>query len=269
VIAPARYRAPRTLQEATRVLAGEPSPVVVAGGTWVLPQLHRRVRSAATLLDIRRLAIDGIIATDAGLRIGAAATYSDLTTSSATWSAAPLIAHMAGVITGGVQLRNQATVGGSACYATPSSDVPGCLVALQARLELHGPGGERDIAAADFFTGPGTTARREDELLVAITVPPQTGRWHYEKLKLGESSWPIVTAAGIEHPEIGAWVTLAAAVPTPHRVHVPEAERLEAAFSERLADAWQDVLAPADYRRAVAPAILARAWRGATGDERV
>src|SRR5438034_798571 len=100
-------------------------------------------------------------------------------------------------ITGGGQIQNRGTVGGSACYAFPSSDVPAALVALGATLRLASAGGRREAAAADFFTGAFGADVRPGEVLAEIRIPapPAGARQGYYKFKLCESSWPIATAA--------------------------------------------------------------------------
>ncbi len=44
-------------------------------------------------------------------------------------------------------------------------------LALHADLVLEGPGGQRVVAADDFFDGPFTTVVRPDEILVDVRVP--------------------------------------------------------------------------------------------------
>lgn len=261
MIAPVRYRAPVSLETAIALLCDEPDPVVVAGGTWVLPELHRRERSASTIIDLRRLGWDEVRLQDGRLRIGAAVTYRTLATDGVVASAAPLLAAMAHQVTGGVQLRGQGTIGGSACYATPSSDAPACLVALDAELELHGPRGARTVAAAEFFRGPYETARAPDELLVAIHVADDPRPCMYEKLKLSESSWPIATVAGMAGPGGAVSLTLGAVSAIPLRLQPRSDAELPGLIEAALADPWDDVLAPADYRRRVAPPMALRVWR--------
>ena len=63
------------------------------------------------------------------------------------------------------------TVGGNMANATPSADVAPALIALDATAKIAGADGERAVALADFFTGPGQTVMRSDEILTEITVP--------------------------------------------------------------------------------------------------
>ncbi|WP_027596996.1 xanthine dehydrogenase family protein subunit M [Pseudomonas sp. MOIL14HWK12:I2] len=62
------------------------------------------------------------------------------------------------------------------CIATHPSDMCVALAALEARVEVSGPNGERVIDFADFHRLPGDTPERDtnlaaDELITAVTLP--------------------------------------------------------------------------------------------------
>jgi xanthine dehydrogenase YagS FAD-binding subunit len=66
---------------------------------------------------------------------------------------------------------------GESCIATNPSDMNVAMAALDARIEVEGPGGKRTIAFAEFHKLPGSTpwietALRRDELIVGVTLPP-------------------------------------------------------------------------------------------------
>ena len=69
-------------------------------------------------------------------------------------------------------MRNLATVGGNLCNAAPSADMAPPLVALEAEAVIAGPGGERRVPMADFFTGVRKTVLAPNEMLVELIVPP-------------------------------------------------------------------------------------------------
>ena len=74
-------------------------------------------------------------------------------------------------------IRNRGTLGGSLAYADPAAELPACAVALDATIVVAGSAGEREIKAADFFTGLMETALRPGELIIAVRFPvpaPQT-----------------------------------------------------------------------------------------------
>jgi CO/xanthine dehydrogenase FAD-binding subunit len=229
--------------------------------------MTRGERSPSVVVDLRRLGLDGVRDDGDEVVIGARTTYATILSSEIVRERIPLLGRMAAGITGGAQVRNLGTVGGSACHAAPSSDVPACLVALGARMRLQGPAGRRDVAAADFFAGPFETVVEPAEILVDIAVKTHAQAFGYHKLKLCESSWPIATAAAIVG-ENGATVTLGAVAGVPFSVALDDMggrtdAELDALVEEQLVEPWEDVLAPARYRRAVAGPVARRALREA------
>jgi xanthine dehydrogenase YagS FAD-binding subunit len=100
--------------------------------------------------------------------------------------------------------RGHAVLGTSEhCIATHPSDVAVALVAFDAVVRTAGPGGERTIAADDFFLLPGDTPDRENpldhgELITAIDVPgaPIARRSVYLKFRDRQSyEFALVSAA--------------------------------------------------------------------------
>jgi CO/xanthine dehydrogenase FAD-binding subunit len=275
----AGYFAPTTLDAALELLVDDGPTTVVGGGTLVYPRLAREVPGPRRLVDLARLpGIDRLVRHDDGTTtIGAGVTYAALRSPDGP----PLLRTLAGGITGGPQIRNQATLGGAACYANPSSDAPGALVALDATVVLAAAGRERRLPAADFFRGPFDTALEAGELLVAVEVPPSAagGAWGYAKLKHGGSGWPVATASahltrGPDRALVAARVTIGAAAAVPVSVELPPelvAELSGTGTSRPLATAlrdlvdaaaprwWSDEQADATYRHRVAPTVAARA----------
>ena len=62
-------------------------------------------------------------------------------------------------------------MGGSLAYADPAAEWPACVLALDATLVLVSAGGERRVAASDFFTGLFETALAPGELIAAVELP--------------------------------------------------------------------------------------------------
>lgn len=191
------FVSPATLDEATALLAADRGGRVLGGGSVLVPALSAGLEDPSLVLDLGRLGLSLIEATDLAVTIGARATYAALGASEVIRSRVPLLAAMVAEVTGGPGLWNLATLGGTACHANPASDAPGCLTALGAQFRPVGATGTRLIAADRFFLGPFRTARRPDEILTAIILPAAEppGRCRYLKLKHAASSWPIVTAS--------------------------------------------------------------------------
>ena len=189
------YHAPDSLHEAIALVSARDARCL-AGGTWIVPLMTSGEIAPASIVDLRSAGLQYVRADGEAIVIGATATYSDLAGSELVRDRLSLLANVASSITGGAQIRNQATLGGSACYAFPSSEAPAAIVALGARMRLASSGSTREVGAREFFAGAFTTAVAEDELLheIAIAVSPGM-RFGYYKLKLCQSSWPVATAA--------------------------------------------------------------------------
>ena len=69
------------------------------------------------------------------------------------------------------QVRHRGTLGGALVHADPAGDLPAPILALDAELVIAGAGGERTVAAADFFEDLFTTVVGEDEILTADPDP--------------------------------------------------------------------------------------------------
>ena len=75
------------------------------------------------------------------------------------------------------------------CIATHPSDMCVALAALDAKVHVAGPGGERAMAFADFHRLPGTTPQRDtnlrpDEIVTAVELPAQGFAENYTYLKI-------------------------------------------------------------------------------------
>ena len=164
------YSRPATLDEALRVLSGGGDTKVLAGGQSILPLLKLRLASTERLVDIGRLAeLRGVRQLDDGrLAVGALTTYRELMESPARHygllqDAVPGI--------GDVQVRNRGTVGGAIAHADPASDLPACLLALDAEIVARSADGERLIPVTQFFRGAFETALEPNEVLTEIRLP--------------------------------------------------------------------------------------------------
>jgi carbon-monoxide dehydrogenase medium subunit len=166
------YVAPETLDEAIKLLAesgGEAK--ILAGGHSLLPAMKLRLAQPGTLIDLRKVPGLNEIKVDAsGVTIGAMVTHADVARSPEVQRALPALAEAASVV-GDLQVRNRGTLGGSLAHADPAGDPPAAFLALDGSVVARGPGGERTIAATDFFVDILTTALAEDEIVTAVTFP--------------------------------------------------------------------------------------------------
>jgi xanthine dehydrogenase YagS FAD-binding subunit len=76
-----------------------------------------------------------------------------------------------------------------ACIATHPSDMCVALAALDAKVRVTGPGGERVMAFGDFHRLPGTTPQtdtnlRQNEIVIAVELPAEGFSKNYSYLKI-------------------------------------------------------------------------------------
>jgi xanthine dehydrogenase YagS FAD-binding subunit len=90
---------------------------------------------------------------------------------------------------------------GPAYYVHPSTIAP-VLIALQAKLGIHGPKGPRQIPAAEFFRIPKSEDEHENvlqpnEIITEVTIPPPGGvkTGSYEVRHREVFDWPLASAA--------------------------------------------------------------------------
>jgi 4-hydroxybenzoyl-CoA reductase subunit beta len=85
------------------------------------------------------------------------------------------------------------------CVAVSSTDCAPALIALGASVKLVSAAGERELAAADLYRNDGIDylARRPDEILTAVRLPPPSGwKSSYWKLRRrGSFDFPVLGAA--------------------------------------------------------------------------
>lgn len=163
---------PNTVEDCLKILAQRGVEAkLLAGGTDLLPQMKNGVLKPALVVDLSGIARIRRVDNGHGLRIGAAVTARELEVSPALRGPYAAIAESAALV-GSLQIRNLATVGGNLCNAAPSADMAPPLVTLEAQAVIAGPGGERRVPMAEFFTGVRQTVLAPNELLVELIVPP-------------------------------------------------------------------------------------------------
>jgi len=153
---------------------------VLSGGQSLMPAMNLRLISPELIIDIGELVeLRGIALSGDVLRIGALMRHAELLRSSEIATHAPLLTD-AIVHVAHPAIRNKGTIGGSLAHADPASELPACMVALNATIIIRGRAGERRIPAEEFFTGIYETALSSQELLVAVELPVgRTNSSHY------------------------------------------------------------------------------------------
>ncbi|MDP1908520.1 MAG: xanthine dehydrogenase family protein subunit M [Hyphomicrobium sp.] len=280
------YAVPATIAEAVALLAQhEGAAKPISGGQSLMPVLNFRLAAPSLLVDLRKLpGLDQIVVAADGTRLGARVRWRDIEKSTALAAAAgqPLlcagIEHVAHY-----QIRNRGTVGGSLAHGDPAAEMPGLAVALDARLRIVGAGGERIVAAGEFYTGPLSTVLTHDELIVEVLLPPWPAarRWGFEEFArrrgdfalAGAAVWFDLDGAGRAS---NAHIGVIGLSDRPRRLESVEAmlngKAVDAALiaaasaaASAAVDPLNDIHASADYRRALAATMVGRALTSAAG----
>jgi xanthine dehydrogenase YagS FAD-binding subunit len=251
-------------------------PVIAGGGSELLGLMKDRVIEPDVLVNLKSIkGLDQIKADNSGLTIGGLTTIDAISRHPAIRQRFQVLAEAAQDVAT-PQIRNAATIagnvcqrpwcwyfrngfkcfknGGNTCYSAngenqfhaifgggPSyivhpSDTAPALVALNATFRIVGPGGERTVPAADFFTLPTVNAAREnvlkeDEVLASIAVPPSSAstKSTYHKV-MDREAWThaIVSAAIVldMNRDVcrSARIVLGGVAPIPWRL--PEVEKM-------------------------------------------
>ena len=199
------HQRPGTVLEAAEALKSAEDGMFLAGGQTLIPTLKQRLASPSDLIDLGGVGeLTGIGAGGAGVTIGAMTTHNEVASSRNVISRIPALAALAGDI-GDRQVRNRGTIGGSVANNDPSADYPAACLALGATIRTH----EREIPAAEFFTGLFETALNDGEIVMAVEFPAP-GKAAYMKFKNPASRYAIVgvfvarTASGARVAVTGA-----------------------------------------------------------------
>ena len=170
--APFRYVRPSSVDEAIAVLAQEGHGAKpLAGGQSLIPAMNFRLAQPAVLVDLGSLdELRGIRDEGSSLYIGAMTPQTGIERSPVVRERAPLLAEAMPWIAH-PQIRNRGTIGGSLAHADPAAELPAVMLALEARLHLRGPGGDRTVPFCDFSTGFFSTALAPDELVTGVEIP--------------------------------------------------------------------------------------------------
>jgi len=168
---------------------------VMAGGHSLIPMMKLRMADVPHLIDLQDVGGLSDIAIGAdSIRIGAMVTQHDIIDNDALAQAAPILREAALQIAD-PQVRYMGTVGGNVANGDPGNDMPGLMQCLDATFTVVGADGERDIPARDFYEAAYMTAREDEEVLTAVTIPMPQGGYAYEKQKRKIGDYATAAAA--------------------------------------------------------------------------
>lgn len=203
---------------------------VVAGGTDLYPAA-RQGHQPDHFVDVSRVGgLADIAVTEAGIRIGAAVTWTQIVRSDLPPAFDAL--KQAAREVGSVQIQNAATLAGNLCNASPAADGVPPLLALNAEVELSSATrGTRRLPLSDFILGVRKTAMTNDEMMTAVIVPTPSPDARSAFEKLGSRRYMVIsitmTAAVVECDAQGritaARVAVGACSPVAQRLSAVEA----------------------------------------------
>jgi 4-hydroxybenzoyl-CoA reductase subunit beta len=217
------YRAPATLAEAARILAGEgPNAMLIAGGTDLLPNMKRRQMAPKVLVSVKGLLKGN------GSAIGAGTTLTEIVNTPEL----PLGLRQAAHQVATVHLRNMGTLGGNLCLdtrcnyynqnyewrkaidfclkkdgeicwvataskrcvAASSTDCAPALIAIGARARLVSSQGEREVALEELYNNDGIDylRRRPDEILTGVSVRKDVKSVYWKLRRRGAFDFPVL-----------------------------------------------------------------------------
>jgi CO/xanthine dehydrogenase FAD-binding subunit len=257
---------PHTLGDALDMLREEGPLTPMAGCTDVYVNLHFGTAKQRRFIDLWAIPeLRGITADGQTLRLGALTTYSEIIASPLVRRRVPMLVAASREV-GGRQIQNRGTLGGNIANASPAGDSLPVLAAADAVVVLRSATEERRVPYTQFGTGYRRTVRRDDELVVAIEVPPVEGRQYWRKVGTRRAqAISKVMCAAVRGPQVR--IALGSVAETIIRL-----PRTEALLSNRgtVADAQaalraeiapiDDIRSTAAYRRDVSANLIADFW---------
>jgi carbon-monoxide dehydrogenase medium subunit len=268
------FYSPKSLQEACDLLAqyGDKASVL-AGGTDLMVLMNRRQVSPEVLIFLGGCGLNYIKEEGGNLVIGAATPHADVVRSALVQEKASLLATVVATI-GSPAIQNVGTIGGNLANASPAADSPVALLALGASAKLVSAKGERVVAIADFFTGPGETVLQSDELIQEVIIPAgaATFKWAFRKIgKRQADVCPTVSMVVAVQMDNGhcknARISLGSVAPTPllskKATELLAGKKVSESLIAKVAEAVaeetnpiDDVRATAWYRRRASKALV-------------
>lgn len=261
------YHRPADLTSAIGILQQHGDEArVVAGGHSLIPMMKLRMAELGHLVDLQDIgALKGIAVGGDTVTIGAMTTQHELIAHDGLAAALPIIREAALQIAD-PQVRYVGTVGGNVANGDPGNDMPGLMQCLNARFELVGPDGSRQVAAREFYEAAYFTAREDEEILTAITIPvpaPGTGSaYAKQKRKIGDYA---TAAAAVLVGNGTASVAMTNLADTPiwseaagAALAAGDTDGCIAAMLEAI-DPQEDMRGPVAFKKQVAAVVLRRA----------
>ena len=275
------YHRPTELKEALKLVNKlKEGCRIFAGGTALVPAARQGKMSLSRgihIVDISSIKeLDYVVKDGDMIRIGAVTKLSKIAESAVVREHAPILADAASQM-GSLQIRNQGTIGGNLCNASPAADTAPPLLALDTMTNLRGVDKQRAVPLTEFFTGPGETILESGEILAEIQIPimgPTAGACFIKLGRRNAFTLSVISVATLVKIKDGIFddvkVALGAVAPTPIRALKAERYLTGKKVNEQVIDEGAkitgsevrpicDVRASAEYRKDMSYIITKRA----------
>ena len=279
------YVKPKTVADVVSLLKSyQEKASLLAGGTDLMVFMKLDYLNPKCVIDLKGISQLDYLSWNSsdGLRMGNLATLHSIINH-------PLIREhlsilvQAGKALGHPQIRTRATVAGSICTASPSGDMAPSLLALEARVKVASPSGERIIPIQEIFAGPFKTVLAPTDVVTELHVPALPSRsggsycWQPKVTAVDET---LVGAAAVLSLTDGnvlkdVRIGLGSVAPTP--IRAPRAEEFlrgkkteDRVFEEaaRIAAGETRPRSRADYRREMTKRLVEQALKEAVDQAR-
>jgi carbon-monoxide dehydrogenase medium subunit len=225
------YLEPTTVAEACALLKQHGSEAkVFAGGAHVTILMKQGLYQPKALVNIKKISELKGIRFDAaeGLIIGPLVTHRELETSELIKQKLPVLSEAEREVAN-IRVRNMGTVGGNLASGEPLTDLSQIFIALEGKLKITGPTGQRVIPVEELFIDFYTTSLAEDEIITQVVLPPLPPRSGIEYIRFSSSSVVDKPSAGVavrltldKNAVQVARIVLGCVGPTPVRAHKAE-----------------------------------------------
>ena len=228
---------PRTLREASKAIVMDPGgSVLLAGGTDLIVNMKHRVIQPKRIINLKAIPqLAYILDSKDGLRIGTLTTLHDIASSSIIQEKYSILSQAAKEV-GAYAHQIMGTIGGNLCqgnrcrfynqsafwrgvrlpcykaggevchvakrskecHSTYCGDMAPVLIALNTKIKIVGPNGERTLPLKNLYSqnGKKPLSLKKGEILKEVIIPPPSGKTFYLKWRLRDSlEFPVISVA--------------------------------------------------------------------------
>lgn len=279
------FYAPKDLSQACEFLEANPQTKILASSTD-LGVVHNKRRSKLTHLLSLHL-IDELYQMDVSqnqVSFGARVTFTDFR--NALLDLVPEMANYLDVFAS-PQIKNNATVIGNVCTASPIGDSPPALLALEATIHLVNKSGQRTLPLSEFFLDYRKTAMQAGEVVskISFALPSKDSSLRFYKCANRKDldisavnlaikiNWKNKQAGEIQQAVIAAGGIAATTIRLNETEKALKGQTLSSQLLEQVCREVQneftplsDLRASSDYRRLVVENLLRRSFYEMNGE---